>query len=321
MTTQLLFTRAEVVTILSGDPGLGKSHISIDAAARITTAEKWPLDEGETPLGSVIILAGEDAANDTIRPRLEAAGADCRRVHLIKMINGSGGRRLVSLRTDLDLIEDKINEIGDVRLVIIDPVSAYLGDDRRDPNQLTTLAPVFSELSDFADRIKTAMLVIHHPTKGSVHKAIHSLSGSLAFSAGPRLVFMVAKEGEDSKRGVLLPVVNKIGPEAAAVGYYIIDCAIGGIRTSRIDWDDKPVTITANQAARGVEIDNKSSKAEKLLKEMLSGGKRVDANKIMSAAKKADIGERTMKDAKARLGGRSFKNGANWAWFLPKDAG
>jgi hypothetical protein len=169
--------------------------------------------------------------------------------------------------------------------------------------------------------MKTAMLVIHHPTKGSVHKAIHSLSGSLAFSAGPRLVFMVAKEGEDSKRGVLLPVVNKIGPEEAAVGYYIIDCAIGGIRTSRIDWDDKLVTITANQPARGVEIDNKSSKAEKLLKEMLSGGKRVDANKIMSAAKKADIGERTMKDAKARLGGRSFKNGANWAWFLPKDAG
>jgi AAA domain len=122
------------ITILSGDPGLGKSHISIDAAARITTAEKWPLDEGEAPLGSVIILAGEDAANDTIRPRLEAAGADCRRVHLIKMINGSGGRRLVSLRTDLDLIEDKINEIGDVRLVIIDPFSAYLGDDRRDPN-------------------------------------------------------------------------------------------------------------------------------------------------------------------------------------------
>jgi putative DNA primase/helicase len=314
------------VTMLSGDPGIGKSHISIDAAARISTGSDWPLDGEKARRGSVIILAGEDAPNDTIRPRLEAAGADCKRVCLVKMVEqGDGRRRLLSLRTDLDLIEKEMERIGDVRLIIIDPVSAYLGDDRRDPNQLTTLAPVFNALSDFAERTKTAVLVIHHPTKSKVDKAIHSMSGSLAFSAGPRIVFIVAKESEDSDRCVLLPVVNKIGPTAAAVGYRIVGCSIKGIKswisTSRIEWDNDPVEITANQAVRGAEIESKATLAKKFLNEMLSGGEPIDAKTIFSEAKKAGIGERTMKTVKASLGIEAFRRDGRWWWELNEPKG
>jgi putative DNA primase/helicase len=115
--------------MLAGEPGLGKSQLAAFLAAIVTTSGDWPNGEGSADLGSVIVLSAEDDAADTIIPRLTAAGADLSRVHIVSAVatDDHKGRRLFNLQTDLSSLEEAIAHLGDVRLVIIDPVSSYLG--------------------------------------------------------------------------------------------------------------------------------------------------------------------------------------------------
>src|SRR5262249_42417376 len=114
------------LTMLAGESALGKSQISIYLAAALTKTGEWP--DGDTaPSGSVIMLSAEDAINDTIVPRLAPAGADLSRVHCLKCIRVEGKTQSFNIQTNMDLIANKVCEIGNVALVVIDPVTAYLG--------------------------------------------------------------------------------------------------------------------------------------------------------------------------------------------------
>ena len=115
-------------TCIAGDPGTGKSQLSVSVAAAISSGGEWPCGEGRAPLGNVIIFSAEDGASDTIIPRLIAAGADLNRIHIVDAVGTeAGGRRGFNLQADLKLLEEKIDEIGDVGLIVIDPISSYLG--------------------------------------------------------------------------------------------------------------------------------------------------------------------------------------------------
>jgi putative DNA primase/helicase len=116
-------------TCVAGEPGAGKSQLSIAIIAAITTGGEWPCGEGHAPRGNVIILNAEDDVDDTIVPRLKAAGADPYRVHIVNAVTAKGGKgqTIFNLQADLDLLEKKIDEIGEVALVNIDPVSSYMG--------------------------------------------------------------------------------------------------------------------------------------------------------------------------------------------------
>ena len=153
------------VTIISGDPGLGKSQVAVYAAARISRGEPWLGGSEQAPQGNVIILTAEDAIDDTARPRLEIIGADVERIHVLKMvINREGKRRAFSLRSDLDMLRRQVEAIGDVVLVIIDPISAYMGD-KLDSHMMTAVNSVMSVVADFALSANVAVLAIHHPPK------------------------------------------------------------------------------------------------------------------------------------------------------------
>ncbi len=115
-------------TCIAGEPGTGKSQLATAITAAITIGDEWPCGEGMAPQGSVIILSAEDGEADTILPRLHAAGADCGRVHIISAVRtADDGRRSFNLQADQQLLEQEINEIGDVVMVCIDPISSYLG--------------------------------------------------------------------------------------------------------------------------------------------------------------------------------------------------
>ena len=104
-------------TCIAGEPGTGKSQACISIIAAVTTGGKWPCGEGQAPLGNVIILSAEDGAADTIIPRLLAAGADVKRVHVVSAVrNSDGSRRAINLQHDLDLLEKEIVTIGNVVL-------------------------------------------------------------------------------------------------------------------------------------------------------------------------------------------------------------
>jgi hypothetical protein len=307
------------VTIIAGDPGVGKSHLGIDITGRITKPgdATWPDGNEQAPFGSVVILSAEDAVNDTIHPRLLAAYADVRRVHVIRAVcNDDGTRRTFNLQCDLAQLEQLIADLGDVVLVIIDPISSYLGEGI-EGNAITSVRPVLEAVGALAERSNVAVLLIHHPPKHTTGKAMHQFSGSLAFVAAPRLSFLAVaerdQEGEETGRKLMLAVKNTLGAKAAGLGYRIRKTFVDGphdrIETSYVAWDHAPVTITADAALRDPQPPTKLEQAKELLCEMLANGRKVDSREIIAMAAERGIGEHTLRDAKVKLGVKSHKTG------------
>jgi hypothetical protein len=145
-----------------------------------------------------------------------------------------------------------IAKIGDVILVIIDPVSSYMGSGI-EGNTITSVRPVLESTADMAERTRVAVLLIHHPPKQPAGgKALNAFSGSLAFVAAPRISFIAVAE-ENSERKLLLAVKNNLGALMGGLGYFISERYVGqrpSIKTTAIEWDAAPVTLSANEALR-----------------------------------------------------------------------
>jgi RecA-family ATPase len=239
-------------TCIAGEQGTGKSQLSIAIIAAITTGGSWPCGEGQSPIkGNVVILSAEDGAADTIVPRLEAAGADLSRVVIVSAVCIDGnGRRTFNLQTDIDKLERKITEIGDVALVVIDPVSSYLG--KTDSHKNSEVRGVLEPLAEMADRTRVAVLSITHfnkPGSANTVKALHRIIGSVAFSAAPRVAFAVIEDAENPGRYLVLHAKNNLAPAPQGLAYRLEQTIItNGIVASRIAWETQPVAMTANQA-------------------------------------------------------------------------
>jgi AAA domain len=115
------------LTLVVGLPDQGKGQLISDVAARVTTGALWPCGEGMAPKGKVVVLSAEDNTNTTIVPRLAAAGADLDQIEIVDVVTKPHFDRMFSLVTDLNLLRQKVLAIGDVKLILIDPISAYLG--------------------------------------------------------------------------------------------------------------------------------------------------------------------------------------------------
>ena len=116
-------------TAIAGEPGIAKSQLTLDFVATLTKGGLWPHGEGQAPHGRVILLSAEDGAADTIVPRLMAAKADRSLVQIIHAVQNKDGKgqHTFNLQSDLDLLEAEIKKLGDVVLVVIDPISSYFG--------------------------------------------------------------------------------------------------------------------------------------------------------------------------------------------------
>ena len=132
------------IGLLTGLPDEGKGLTFSDIIARITTGALWPCGEGVAPIGNVILLTAEDDIKDTVIPRLMAAGADLKRVHIIKLMREAGKERMFSLVTDLHMLRQKVLEVGNVKAVLIDPISAYLGIGKIDSFRATDVRAVLT---------------------------------------------------------------------------------------------------------------------------------------------------------------------------------
>jgi len=116
------------VGLLAGLPDEGKGQVFCNMAATVTQGGEWPCGEGRAPKGNVLLLTAEDDLSDTVAPRLVAAGADLDCVEIVRMVRDNKRDRMFNLATDIDLLRQKIDDVGDVKLVQIDPITAYLGD-------------------------------------------------------------------------------------------------------------------------------------------------------------------------------------------------
>ena len=311
-------------TIVAGEPGLGKSQLSCNIAATVSTAGNWPGQDGPAPLGSVIILSAEDDAADTIRPRLDAAGADATKIHIVSAVREADGkgRRAFNLQADLGLLENEITRLGDAKLVIIDPVSSYLG--KVDSHRNAELRAVLEPIGEMAARLGVAVLSVTHLSKGAGGPANSRFIGSIAFVAAARAAFIVARDPDEGERRLFLPTKNNIGPEGSGLGFRVGTVVTpSGIVAPTVFWDSLPVTVTANEVLNASPENGSASarnEAEDFLRETLANGA-LSVLRIEAEAKTAGLSIRTVRRAKETLGVKASKTGlgGGWCWSLPQD--
>jgi putative DNA primase/helicase len=206
-------------------------------------------------VGNVIVLSAEDGEADTIKPRLVAAGGDPSRVFVISATKDGEGQRTFNLQADLDLLERAIDKIGDVLLVIIDPVSSYLG--KVDGHKNSEVRGVLEPLSEMAARLGVAILSVTHFSKdgsGKSAKALHRFVGSIAFIGAPRMAFTVMPDPEDATRSLFLHVKNNLAAPPKGLAFRKEQReAAPGIIAAAIVWESSYIEATADEtlAANG----------------------------------------------------------------------
>lgn len=314
------------LVLIAGNPGFGKSQITLSLAAIVSTGGQWPVDRAPCEVGSVLIISAEDTPEDTIKPRLMAAGADVSRCYVLDGVTdideaGRLFRRSFNLRRDIDGLSQILRQIGDVALVIIDPISAYMAG--ADANNNAEVRGALSPLADIADQNGTAIVAISHLNKGgSSTDPVTRVTGSLAFVAAARMSYVVAADPEDDSRRLFLPIKNNLGPDSEGLAYRVEGCAVEGIDTSRISWGSGPVTITAYDALNKPLHDEHSSIGEVTdwLKGFLKDGPAVKRD-IFAEGKKNGFSERTMHRARERLGliveAKGWGKDKSSTWQLP----
>jgi putative DNA primase/helicase len=201
------------LTLIGEKPGLGKSQVAAKIAAGVSNGWSWPCNEGDAPRGTVIIFSAEDGLRDTVVPRLLAAGADMSRVVIISAVTDETGRKTFDLKAHVDLLEAEARRIGDVKLIIIDPISAYMGN--ADGHSNVETRGVLEPIAEFADRLHIAVVAITHFNKpGAGNQSVmERFTGSIAFIAAARAAFAVIPDEADESRVLFLQVKNNLAPK------------------------------------------------------------------------------------------------------------
>jgi len=310
------------LTLVAGDPGLGKSFLTLDLASRVSTGKGWPDDPGTTySPGDVVLLSAEDDLEDTIRPRLDAAGADASCILAMPAVadlddEGNHSKRLPDLSRDLRHVETALAQLPSPRLVIIDPISAYLGnvDSHKNAEVRGALAP----LAELASQHEVAVVGVTHLRKGE-GKAIHRAMGSLAFVAAARAVWAVTRDEDDDSRRLFLPVKNNIGSDREGMAFRL-DSKMRN--APAVSWEAEPVAMTADDAIGESKPGPKPSarqQAEQFLRQHLASGPR-PANELQERAKSAGHSLGTLRRAKNALGVKAYQPDLHAAWHWALDS-
>lgn len=308
------------LTILAGAGGTGKTTLTIGLAATMTSAGRWPDGEPCRERRSVVIWSSEDDPADTIVPRLIAAGADLGRVYILQgRINGLGEIEPFDPARDMDLLAAELERIGDVGMVMLDPiVSAVAGDMHR----ANDVRRALQGLVDLAEQYGCAVLGITHFSKGSAgNNPAERVLGSQAFGALARTVLVAAKQ-EDSEQRVLARAKSNIADDSGGCSYSVEECTVAdGITTTRVLWGDK-IEGSAREILSVVERveheeANEKEDAEQFLISLLAHGP-VSVKQIKADAAGAGHSWRTIERAKKSLGVEAVKVGLKegWVWRL-----
>jgi hypothetical protein len=301
------------LNLIVGDPDLGKSKVTLDIASCVTTGQRWP-DGGRAAHGHVVILTAEDGLADTVRPRVDALRGDASEVTVLQAVREGGREHGFNLARDLPALEQAIVATKAV-LVIIDPISAYLG--RADSFKDAEVRGVLAPLSALAERTGAAILAVMHLSKNTQRAALYRAQGSIAFVASARSVFAVAKDPEDEDRRLLLPIKLNIAARPPVLAFRHVGLSLR--------WDREPVAnVDVEAVLRGGDDPEEGAAlrdAAGFLRQLLTD-KDVSAQEVFKEARANGISDRTLKRAKLSVGVRSRKQGsgkdAAWYWHLTK---
>ena len=306
--------------ILAGVPETGKTTIALSYAAIVSSGGEWP-DDTRATVGSVLIWTAEDDADDTLVPPLMRMGADLDRIHFIEEARPPGAKsRPFNPATDMPALVERAKAIGDVALLILDPVVAAMPMTRNSHNNAESrngMQPVV----DFAKASDIAVIGIGHLTKGTAGKdPLERINGSGAFGALPRLVMGAAKNEADR---IMVRIKSNIGPSGGGFGYHIDTAPLHeqpDIEATRIVWE-YPLEGSALELLNSAEGEtvSKLDEAKRFLRIALAKGERPQ-KEIEAEALAQGISERTLKRASqdGEIGKRKggFGSSGGWVWWL-----
>lgn len=287
------------LTIVQGDPGDGKTTMVLNIAAMLSKGEGLEENMQVPEPMNIIYQTAEDGLADTVKPRLEAAGADCERVLVIDESDKS-------LSMSDERLEEAIKQTG-ARLLILDPIQAYLGGGV-DMNRANEARDMTKKLGALAEKYKCAIVLIGHMNKAAGNKAAYRGMGSIDFFAVARSVLLVGRvEGQPDIRAVV-----QIKNNLAAFGHpKAFQLSEDGFRWLG-DYE-----ITADEVLGGIAPKgNKLEQAKQLLWELAETSNMVSSTEIMELAKEEGISKRTMESAKRELQIPAKRINNTWYWDL-----
>jgi hypothetical protein len=314
-----------MLTMFAGDPKLGKSYVTLAMAAALSRGLPMPMSRLPDGKGSTILMSAEDDPNRTIVPRLIAAGADLAKVHMLdSVILANGSEAFPSLRADVDTITAVAARLGDCRLIVIDPVSAYLKG--ADDNRNVVVRGVLTPLNRLAEQLGAAVVLINHLTKRSSASGKHRVLGSIAYVGACRANHLFVGDPHDpsGRRVLMLDNGGNLAARAPTLAYVIEDHEHG----PRVAWCDEALAITVEQALR---LDQKSpgdalgeaQECTAWLRDFLKERPK-PSNEVFKAGGDVGYTRDQVKDAKRRIGAVArrygFQDGAQWSWELSADA-
>lgn len=289
------------LTIIQGDPGDGKTTMVLNLAAKLSKGEALDENMKVTEPVNVIYQTAEDGLADTVKPRLELAGADCERIIVIDESDKS-----------LSMVDERLEEAivrTGARLLILDPIQAYLGGGM-DMNRANEARDMTKKLGALAEKTKCAIILIGHMNKASGNKAAYRGMGSIDFFAVARSVLLVGRvEGEQNTRAVV-----QIKNNLAAFGHP----KAFALSEEGFQWIGD-YEITVDEVLGGIAPKaNKMELAKQMLRELAETHSAVLSNEIFDRADELGISKRTLENAKKELGIRARKINNAWYWELDK---
>lgn len=344
------------LTMLVGDPNVGKSFLTLDIAARISRGGAWPDRPREKGVrGQVLLLSSEDSSDDTITPRLVAAGADLRLITRLRFLSGSGSRRgekcrwqrPIVLPDDLAALEAILQtyntpppvygpiyiggkpmdsskyvvpperrDMPPVRMIVIDTLASYLP--RIASNDNVHVRQTLQPLVELAERYRVAIVAINHLNKSSGQAGQYRPMGSLAFTAVSRAVWGVTRDPQNYERRLWLPVKMNLGPTPTGLAFTTAEM--------RIVWDNATLeqTWVAAMSETRQHCRRERLEAIEMLKRLLTPGPRLKAD-IDREAREAGISMSTVRRARADLKIASRRHLVDgrlcYAWESPGQTG
>lgn len=317
------------INIIAGPGGLGKSMSAISMAATITNGGLFPFSREPISKGRVFWLSGEEDVSRQLAPRAQAAGADLDRLHFITGITrtSSDGEVVdgaqVRLSVDAHQIAGLKREHPDTRLIVIDPLSAFL--DAKDAHREADVRQVLTPWVKASEETGIAVVFIAHWNKGKGTHVRDRLSGSTAIRNTARMVHVITENPDDENERLLLPEKNNLTDGAVPGLVFHIQSAelpIEGevIRTGAVEWL-RETEQTAREVAQSESGHTTMTEdAEAMLLDHLAHGS-LAVKDLQRTATREGIGWKTVERAKQRLGIESkregFGKGAKVMWTLP----
>lgn len=305
------------IVTLDGDPGLGKSTLALDIAATVESGGPWP-DGGrcEHP-GNVLLLSGEDGLADTVRPRLDAAGADPSRIHAIEgktATDPDTGERYLQAFTlaDVLMLADAMASV-DAALLVVDVLMAFLPGGV-DAHKDQDVRRVLTALSKAADANGCTVLLLRHLNKTKGADPLYRGGGSIGIVGAARSGLLVTADPNDPDRRVLATVKSNLAEIPTALAYRLTDCPEHGV--ARVQWDGT-VNYHAAELLAGPSADeggDDRNEVDEWLSELLKHGP-VESSEVFKSADSAGFSKDKAKRAKKRLGVKAYKSSGDGPWF------